>query len=142
MHVRGGFIVPLLQLVGDENHQPEALELFVAPDEKGEASGFLYWDDGITFYDDMMKAPQIRMNFSFSKEPSVSILTVDVEEDSYQEPNKPVIKTVTLCNAAAPKSVVLDGKAPVRTSHDTQLQVLKMDQLAMDVKKHIVTIQY
>ncbi|XP_077510952.1 lysosomal alpha-glucosidase-like isoform X1 [Amblyomma americanum] len=142
IHVRGGSIVPLLHITGNENPEPEALELFVAPDEKGEASGFLYWDDGITFYDDMTKAPQIRMKFSLSKEPNVSTLAMELEEDSYQGPIKPVIKAVTICNSPSPHSVVLDGKAPVRTYHNTQFKVLKLGELAMDVKKHIITIQH
>ncbi|KAH7957719.1 hypothetical protein HPB52_022516 [Rhipicephalus sanguineus] len=49
LHVRGGFIIPLLRPVDNQSSSVRKLELFVSPDENGEASGFLYWDDGITY---------------------------------------------------------------------------------------------
>lgn len=144
IHVRGGSIIPLLHPDGIKHLPQKSLELFVAPDEHGEATGTLFWDDGITYYEDMEKAPKIRLNFTLSKEGESRVkLSITPVEKSYQGQDKPVIATVTLCNiAATPSSVTLDGVTTINTSYDTDLKVFKLHTLSMEVGPHVISIEH
>ncbi|XP_077534846.1 lysosomal alpha-glucosidase-like isoform X3 [Haemaphysalis longicornis] len=144
IHVRGGSIIPLRHPGEERNLTQTSLELFVAPDEHGEATGTLFWDDGITYYDDVEKAPKIRFNFTLSKESeSSSKLSITPVESSYQGRDKPVIAAVTMCNTgAAPSSVSLDGARTVNTSYDLNLKVLKLHTLFLEVGPHVISIEH
>lgn len=144
IHVRGGFIIPLLHTGGARNLSQKALELFVAPDQNGEATGTLFWDDGITFYDDVEKAPKIRLNFTLSKESGSRFkLSITPVESSYQGQDKPVIAAVTMCNTAVtPSSVTLDDATTVSTSYDSELKVLKLHTLSLEVGPHVIFIEH
>ncbi|XP_065301862.1 lysosomal alpha-glucosidase-like isoform X2 [Dermacentor albipictus] len=143
LHVKGGSIIPLLRPVDDRSSTATKLELFVSPDQNGEATGFLFWDDGITYYEDMTKAPAIRLNLTLTKEQRVSKLSISALGKSYEKQAELMIDSVTVCNAASsPTSVLLDGNTSVNATYDSNLQVLKMEALSMDAPSHVIAITF
>lgn len=143
LHVKGGSIIPLLRPDDDQTSTARKVELFVSPDQNGEATGFLYWDDGITYYKDMRTAPAIRLNFTLTKEQRISNLTISAVENSYKIQAELIINSVTMCNAASsPASVLLDGKTGANATYDSNLQVLKMEPLSMDAISHDIVITF
>ncbi|KAL3244196.1 hypothetical protein MRX96_047234, partial [Rhipicephalus microplus] len=123
LHVRGGFIIPLLHPVDNRNSSVKELELFISPDENGEASGFLFWDDGITYHGDMTKAPATLLNFTLSKEQNVSKLAISAVKKNSHSQDVLMIQSVTFCNAVSPVSVFLDGKTVVTSTYDSNLKM-------------------
>ncbi|KAH8038323.1 hypothetical protein HPB51_001106 [Rhipicephalus microplus] len=122
LHVRGGFIIPLLRPVDNRNSSVKELELFISPDENGDASGFLFWDDGITYHADMTKAPTMLLNFTLFKEQNVSTLAISAVKKNSQSQDVLMIQSVTFCNAASPVSVLLDGKTVETSTYDSNLK--------------------
>lgn len=140
LHVRGGFIISLLRPVHNRNSSVKELELFVSPDENGDASGFLYWDDGITYHEDMTKAPTTLLNFTLFKEQNVSTLAISAVKNNSQSQDVLMIQSVTFCNAASPVSVLLDGKAVETSTYDSNLKVLSIESLSMDATNHTLVV--
>ncbi|XP_049270828.1 sucrase-isomaltase, intestinal isoform X2 [Rhipicephalus sanguineus] len=142
LHVRGGFIIPLLRPVDNQSSSVRKLELFVSPDENGEASGFLYWDDGITYYEDMTVAVATRLNFTLTKEQNVSKLSLSAVKKNSHKQEALMIDSVTFCNAAPPVSVLLDGKTSVNSTYNSNLKVLRVALLSMDDTNHVIAMNY
>ncbi|KAL1476982.1 hypothetical protein MTO96_017851 [Rhipicephalus appendiculatus] len=116
------------------------LELFVCPDVNGEASGFLYWDDGITYYEDMTESPATRLNFTLTKEQKVSKLAISAGKESSIKQDTLTIHSVTFSNAASPVSLLLDGKTSVNSTYDPNLKVLRIESLSMDATNYLLVI--
>ncbi|XP_075746394.1 lysosomal alpha-glucosidase isoform X2 [Rhipicephalus microplus] len=140
LHVRGGFIIPLLRPVDNRNSSVKELELFISPDENGDASGFLFWDDGITYHADMTKAPATLLNFTLFKEQNASTLAISAVEKSSHNRDVLMIQSVTFCNVASPVSVLLDGKTVETSTYDSNLKVLWIESLFLDATNHTLVM--
>ncbi|KAL3205146.1 hypothetical protein MRX96_040868 [Rhipicephalus microplus] len=140
LHVRGGFIIPLLRSVDNRNTSVKELGLFISPDENGDASGFLFWDDGITYQADMTKAPATLLNFTLLKEQNVSTLAISAVKNNSHSQDVLMIQSATFCNAASPVSVLLDGKTVETSTYDSNLKVLRIESLSLDATNHTLVM--
>ncbi|XP_033367482.1 maltase-glucoamylase, intestinal-like [Parus major] len=135
LHVRGGHILPQ-QLPANNTwfSRQNPLLLTVALDDAQEASGNLYWDDGVGI-DTFEKGEYLMMSFTASS----NILELRVLHGGYMDPNSlkfTEIKVLGVPGSIQEVTVTRDGldvPSPHAVAHDPQKQVLKITQLELEL---------
>ncbi|KAL3284606.1 hypothetical protein HHI36_018760 [Cryptolaemus montrouzieri] len=132
LFVRGGYIIPqqsALQTTTASRQTP--LQLLVALDEEGSASGKLYWDDGDS------------LNSYEEKRYSLSTFTADKNvlrvANVYRQELPPNLGNVTVLGVQSTvSSVSVNGQDIQSFSYDPVQKVLSIEKLDLDFKNSMV----
>ena len=128
LFVRGGTILPLgpeMKFVGEKPADPLNFEIY--PDARGEASGTLYEDDGLT--EDYQRGVFRRTGVSYRRQPAGEQITLSAPEGSFHPARRDLVFTVR--PAPAVRRILIDGKpersaASVRLADDGQAHRIEL----------------
>ncbi|XP_026522804.1 sucrase-isomaltase, intestinal [Notechis scutatus] len=92
LHLRGGYILPIQEPANTTVYsRTKPMGLIIALDENEEATGDLFWDDGIT-RDTVRNEKYLLYNFTVSNK----ILTMAVTRKGYKDPNNLIFENIKI----------------------------------------------
>lgn len=141
VHIRGGYIVPTYIR---EQPAVRALSLFVAPDRESKADGALYWDDGITYHENIRDAPHIKGTFAFRTTGKDFEMSMSMEEIKSPDASWVLtIQDVTVYGIRKVSNVTLQSSAGSKHAsftHDPETEVLRISPVNVSSGSYTIKI--
>ncbi|KAH0624124.1 hypothetical protein JD844_007538 [Phrynosoma platyrhinos] len=136
LHIRGGFIIPWqVPNITTNASRLNPMGLTIALDDKGEAQGQLYWDDGIS-----IDAYENDLYLFHTFKASQNVLDITVDHQGYVDPNNLIfgeIKVLGVASDIPPTLLVYQNGVPIPSTHivnyDSSTQVLHVTDLHLQL---------